>query len=367
MSMPPIPGLFCVGFDGPDLPEDLRPLLAADLGGAILFRRNLQSLEQIWRLTRDLHAAASVPLLVGVDQEGGRVTRLPAPFLAPPAAAALGDRDDPELTAALARAVGRELGAVGFTWNLAPVLDINTNPACPVIGDRAFGSDPDRVTHHGLAVIRGLTEVGILPTAKHFPGHGETSTDSHLTLPQSLQPGPRWRAVEFVPFRRAILAGVPMIMVAHLACPALDPESPSSLSRTIITDILRGELGFNGVVVSDDLEMDAIAARFDIGEAAVRFLEAGGDLILICQRSDRQRAALQAVESAVRGGRLSETRVEASLNRLAALRRRLPERERPAELQAASALIGSPEHRRLLEVVQAARPTPQTDSGPSPA
>jgi beta-N-acetylhexosaminidase len=368
MSPLPIPALFCVGFDGLDLPDHLRPLLAAGLGGVILFRRNLQTLEQICRLTADLHAAASAPLLVGVDQEGGRVTRLPAPFLAPPAAATLGGLDDPDLTAELARAVGRELRAAGFTWNLAPVLDVNTNPESPVIGDRAFGSDPEQVARHGLAAIRGLTEAGILPTAKHFPGHGETRADSHRTLPESPQPGTRWRAVEFVPFRQAILAAVPMIMVAHLACPALDPDTPSSLSRTIITDILRGELGFNGVVVSDDLEMDAIAARFDIGEAAVRFLEAGGDLILICQRSDRQRAALEAVEAAVRGGRLSEARLESTLERLADLRRRLTEQRRPADFHTASSIIGSPEHQRLLEAIRAARPhaDPRKERGPFP-
>ncbi len=364
----PLPALFCVGFDGPALPDSLRPLLAAGLGGVILFRRNLQSLEQIWRLTTDLHAAAAAPLLVGVDQEGGRVTRLPAPFLAPPAAGSLGRLDDPGLTQELARTVGRELWAAGFTWNLAPVLDVDTNPENPVIGDRAFSPEPERVARHGLATIRGLSEAGILPTGKHFPGHGETAADSHRTLPESLQAGPRWRSVEFLPFRQAVQAGVPLILVAHLSCPGLDPHAPCSLSRPIITDILRGELGFTGVVASDDLEMDAIAARLDIGEAAVRFLEAGGDLILICQRSDRQRAALEAVEAAVRSGRLSETLLEAALKRLASLRGRLSERKRPANLHAASSIIGSREHHRLLEAIQAAQtqPYPQKEARFSP-
>jgi beta-N-acetylhexosaminidase len=367
MSPFPVPALFCVGFDGLDLPDHLRPLLAAGLSGVILFRRNLQSLEQICRLTADLHAAASAPLLVGVDQEGGRVTRLPAPFLTPPPAATLGELDDPVLTEELARAVGRELGAAGFTWNLAPVLDVNTNSENPVIGDRAFSRDPERVARHGLATIRGLTEAGILPTAKHFPGHGDTAADSHRTLPESPQPAARWRAVEFVPFRQAIRAGVPMIMTAHLACSGLDPRTPSSLSHTIITDILRGELGFDGVVVSDDLEMNAIATRFDIGEAAVRFFEAGGDLILICQRSDRQRAALEAVEAAVRSGRLSESYLGAALRRLDDLRRRLPDRSRPTGFHAASAIVGSPEHQHLMESIRTARahPTSRKDAKPS--
>jgi beta-N-acetylhexosaminidase len=353
MTSRSIPRLFCLGFDGLTVPDHLLPLLEAELGGVILFRRNLQDVEQICRLTAGLHAAAASPLLVGVDQEGGRVTRLPSPFLAPPAAAILGAVNDERLTADLARAVGRELKVAGFTWNLAPVLDVHTNPANPVIGDRAFSSDPDRVARLGVAVIQGLTQAGILATAKHFPGHGETETDSHLTLPESPQSGARWRAVEFVPFRRAILAGVPLVMVAHLRCPALDPEAPSSLSRAVITGILREELGYDGVVVSDDLEMAAIAARFNPGEAAVRFLEAGGDLILFCQDAARQRTAIAAVEAAVRTRRLPEARLLASLDRIAGLRKRLETTRTPVDVEAARAIVGAPEHQRLLQTILA--------------
>ncbi len=351
MTPPSIPSLFCVGFDGVTLPDHLRPLLESDLGGVILFRRNLQDLSQICSLTAALHAAAASPLLVGVDQEGGRVTRLPAPFLAPPAAATLGAIDDETLTRELARAVGRELRAAGFTWNLVPVLDVHTNPRNPIIGDRAFSHDPDRVARLGAAAIRGFADAGILTTAKHFPGHGETAADSHLTLPESPQSSARWRAVEFVPFRRAIRTGVPAVMVAHLSCPALDPGSPSSLSRPIITGILREELGYDGVVVSDDLEMEAIAARLDPGEAAVRFLEAGGDLVLICHDPGRQRAAMAAVEAAVRADRLSEARLAASLDRIARLRNWLDARRSPVDVEAARAIVGNAEHQRLLQAI----------------
>jgi beta-N-acetylhexosaminidase len=346
--------LFCVGFDGITMPDHLRPWLGSDLGGVVLFRRNLQDLPQICRLTDALHAAAAVPLLVGVDQEGGRVTRLPAPFLSPPAAAILGGIGDETLTRDLARAVGRELRAAGFTWNLAPVLDVNTNPRNPVIGDRAFSQDPECVARLGVAAIQGFADAAILATAKHFPGHGETAADSHLTLPESLQPSARWRAVEFVPFRQAVRSGVPLVMVAHLSCPALDPGSPSSLSRPIITGILREELGYQGVVVSDDLEMDAIAARLDLGEAAVRFLEAGGDLILICHDPRRQGAAMAAVEAAVRAGRLSEERLGESVDRIARLREWLEARWSPVNVETARSVVGSAEHQHVLQAVLAA-------------
>ena len=347
-------GLFCVGFDGLAVPDTLQPLLARGLGGVILFKRNLESLEQICRLTTDLHGAGSTPLLIGVDQEGGRVTRLPAPFLAPPAAARLGRIDDPDLTRELARAVGRELRAAGINWNLAPVLDIHTNPANPVIGDRAYGGDPERVTRMGLAALRGFEEASVLATAKHFPGHGETAADSHLTLPESLQTRDRWRNLEFIPFRAAVEAGVPSIMVAHLNCPALDPLAPSSLSRIVTTDILRHELGFDGLVASDDMEMAAIAGRYDVGEAAVRFLEAGGDLILICRNVELQSAAVAAVDAAIRSGRLPMARVEASLERIAQARRRFVSGDVRVDPLVARTIVGSPTHLALLRRAQSA-------------
>ena len=349
MTSLPLPSLFCFGFEGTAPPDRLRPLLEAGLGGVILFRRNLHDLEQICRLTAGLHASVSAPLLVGVDQEGGRVTRLPAPFLSPPSAATLGLADDPALTKALARAVGRELCTTGFTWNLAPVLDVCTNPANPVIGDRAFSHDPDQVARQGVAAIRGLTDAGVLATAKHFPGHGDTIADSHRTLPESLQSRSRWRAVEFIPFQHAIRAAVPLVLVAHLSCPALDPASPTSLSRPVITGILREELGFDGVVVSDDLEMSAIADRFELGEAAVRFLEAGGDLVLICHDAERQRAAMATVEAAAQSGRLSEARFTASLKRIARLREWVATHRTPVDVGAAQHIVGSADHQRLLQ------------------
>jgi beta-N-acetylhexosaminidase len=345
--------LFCFGFDGTEVPDHIRELLGGGLGGVILFKRNLHDLEQICTLTASLHSHAAGPLLVGADQEGGRVVRLPSPFLSPPPAAVLGRIGDPGLAQDVARAVGKELRAAGLNWNLTPVLDVHTNPDNPIIGDRAFSRDPHRVARLALATVRGFEDAGILTTGKHFPGHGDTAADSHLTLPESLQPKDRWNAVEFLPFREAIRAGIPSILVAHLHCPALDPASPSSLSRIVVTDILRGALGFDGVVVSDDMEMQAILARFDVGEAAVRFLEAGGDLILICRDPILQRNALAAVESAVRSGRLPPRQIQSALDRLARFRARIS--PRPAlSGEAARAVVGAEEHRALLAKVSAA-------------
>jgi beta-N-acetylhexosaminidase len=354
MTVRDILPLFCFGFEGIEPPEELCALLRQGLGGVILFKRNLRDLEQVCSLTATLHRHGASPLLVGVDQEGGRVVRLPEPFLNPPPAAALGRIDDPALTRDVARAVGRELRAAGFTWNLAPVLDVHTNPDNPIIGDRAFSRDPDCVARLALAAARGFADTGILTTGKHFPGHGETAADSHLTLPESPQPKARWRAVEFLPFRKAIEAGIPSILVGHLNCPTLDATAPSSLSRIIVTEILRGELGFDDVVVSDDLEMQAIVARFDIGEAAVRFLEAGGDLILICRDPDRQRSAIAAVDSAVQSGRLSRRLVQASLDRLTRFRARISSHSLVVGAEHARAVVGADAHRALLARVLAA-------------
>jgi beta-N-acetylhexosaminidase len=346
--------LLCFGFDGTVVPDHIRELLRQGLGGVILFKRNLQDVEQICALTANLHGYAADPLLVGVDQEGGRVTRLPPPFLSPPPAATLGRSDDANLTYETALAIGRELRAAGFNWNLAPVLDVHTNRDNPIIGDRAFGSDPQRVAHLGLLTLRGLDDAGLLATGKHFPGHGDTSLDSHRTLPESLQTADRWRAVEFVPFREAIRAEMPSILVAHLHCPALDPDAPSSLSRIVITDILRGELGFDGLVVSDDLEMGAITGRHDVGEAAVRFIEAGGDLVLVCRSAAPQKATIAALESAVRCGRIARQRIQASLARLSRAHSRIPARGPASGTTTVWAIVGAPEREALVARLQAA-------------
>jgi beta-N-acetylhexosaminidase len=324
------------------------------LGGVILFARNVVEPEQVAELGHD--AARLVPDLpswVGVDQEGGRVARLRAPFTEWPPMATLGRSGDPALAERFARALAAELKAVGITLDFAPVLDIHTNPRNPVIGDRALAEKAEDVARLGRAIIRGLQGEGVAACGKHFPGHGDTSTDSHHELPVVEHPPERLREVELVPFMEAIEAEVAAIMTAHVLIPALDERAPATLSKRVITGLLREELGYDGVVLSDDLEMKALTGEYPVPVAAVRAVEAGCDGILICSdRYDTQAAALEAIVHAVEDDRLQLSRVEEALRR----QRRAKERflaasvaARPKGTKALRQLLGCDEHRAIAD------------------
>jgi beta-N-acetylhexosaminidase len=280
--------------------------LARDLkvGGVILFARNIETPEQVWELTRDLQgealAATGKPLLIAVDQEGGRVQRLKAPFTIIPPARELGVTRTPEEVEHLARQVGRELALVGINVNLAPVLDVPRSPACPQ-WDRAYSSDPERAARFGVAAIRGFLSGGVIPVAKHFPGLGDTMFDSHEVLPRALS-GDAKREADLPPFRQAVAAGVPMVMTAHLAVPEWD-ERPATLSSVALQSWLRRRLGFQGVIITDDLEMGAIATRLPASQGAREALVAGADLLLICNNWEAawETAQLLATDAACAG------------------------------------------------------------------
>jgi beta-N-acetylhexosaminidase len=288
------------------------------LGGITLFSRNIEAPEQVAELSGDLQALASgLPLWVSVDQEGGRVARLRKPFTEWPPMAVLGRAGSVDLATRFAAALAAELKAVGITLDYAPVLDIHTNPKNPVIGDRALADDAELVGRLGAAIVRGLQENGVAACGKHFPGHGDTSVDSHLDLPLVEHPPDRIRRVECVPFHEAIRADVAFIMTAHVLVPALDEERPATLSPRIVQAILRDELGFQGVILSDDLEMKAIARSYAVPEAAVQAIVAGCDGLLICSGDvELQAATLEALVHAVEDGRISYTRMEDALKRL---------------------------------------------------
>jgi len=287
------------------------------LGGVIFFARNIEAPEQVAELSHDVQGLAStLPLWVSVDQEGGRVARLKAPFTVWPPMATLGRSGDEALARRFAKALATELRAVGITLDYAPVLDIHTNPKNPIIGDRALAEDAASVARLGAAIIQTLQDTGVAACGKHFPGHGDTSVDSHLDLPLVEHPPDRIRRVELVPFREAIRAGVAFIMTAHVLVPSLDEEQPATLSRRIVYGMLRDELGFDGVILSDDLEMKAIAKSYSVPDAAVKAIAAGCDGLLICSGDvDAQAATLEALIRAVEQDVIPYKRLEDALKR----------------------------------------------------
>jgi beta-N-acetylhexosaminidase len=322
------------------------------LGGVILFSRNIEEPEQVAELARDVQQLASeLPLWISVDQEGGRVARLKKPFTEWPPMAALGRSGDAGLASRFAAALAAELRAVGITLDYAPVLDIHTNPKNPVIGDRALAEDADSVARLGAAIVRGLQGNGVAACGKHFPGHGDTSVDSHLELPLVEHPPDRIRRVECVPFREAIRADVAFLMTAHLLVPSLDEEHPATLSRRIVQGLLREELAFPGVILSDDLEMKALANTRRVPEAAVEAIAAGCDALLVCSGDvDLQAATLEALVHAVEDGRIAYPQLDDSLKRL----RRAKERFLGAPVAAGTGarlrhVLGCDAHQRVAE------------------
>ncbi|MBI2881990.1 MAG: beta-N-acetylhexosaminidase [Candidatus Tectomicrobia bacterium] len=353
--------LIVAGLPGGEITEADRSLLR-DLrpAGLVLYQRNARSAGQLARLCRDLAGLAEragdppptaefggAPPLLLLDHEGGRVNRLPVAFTHFPPQGALGAINDPDLTEAVFRASALEVAALGVNVHLSPVLDLWTNPENKVIGDRAFGSDPERAARHGKAAARGIRSAGLLPVGKHFPGHGDTVADSHVDLPFALADRETLKRRELFPFRRLIEDGLPALMSAHIVVPALDPDRPATLSPKVIGEILRGEMGFGGLVLTDDMEMEAIAGRYNPGEAAVLSVEAGCDLLLFCHRADRQAAARDALAEAVQSGRIAEERLRESSERIRRVRESLKGRP-PVGLD----VIGCAAHRELLEEVR---------------
>lgn len=336
--------LLVVGYEGANAPGGLLEAIANDsVGGVILFARNLGSLAETAAAVAALGNAVppGPPLIMTLDQEGGRVQRLKdPPFTRWPPMRRVGTRGDEALTEQVGQAMGQELRAVGFNVDLAPVLDVDTNPKNPVIGDRAFSGDPAETAHQALAFWRGLESAGVRGCGKHFPGHGDTLQDSHLELPRLDAPWERLEKVELAPFAAAVQAGMPMIMTAHVVFSAVDTR-PATLSPAWIQGILRQRLGFKGVVVSDDLDMQAVANHFSIEEVIREGLAAGVDLFLACRNPERQRAAAAALDEAARDARLGP-RVEEALARVRAFRSTLS----PAAPDP-SMKLPRPEHQQL--------------------
>jgi len=364
--------LLWVGFPGPSLPAALRGKLdRGEVGATIVFKRNLVittvaggdggvpgadercDLDALVALTQELHRRApdGAPALIAIDQEGGPVQRVRAPATRWPPMGAhdrLSPPDDAAIAELVGRALGEELAALGFDVDFAPVLDVHTNPANPIIGVRAFGTDAEAVARRALAFARGLDAAGVIACGKHFPGHGDTQTDSHLELPRIDHGWERLERVELLPFRRAAAAGLPMIMTAHVVFAALDPARPATLSEQVVTGLLRGTLGYRGVIVSDDLDMRAIAGHMGADVAAVAAVRAGCDVLLLCNSEENQVIAEAELIREAERDREFRDQVGQAAHRVRELKKVHAARwlQRPATSRD---LVGSAPHRRLAD------------------
>jgi beta-N-acetylhexosaminidase len=361
--------MLCLGWSVPDcllnINEQARECIRGmKAGGMVVMGRNVSppvrpappiDAAGVRRMLDEMQALADIPLLLSTDQEGGRVARFGStPFTRMPAALAVGQRGDTRLGEAAARVTAAELAAVGINWDFAPVADVNSNPDNPVIGDRAFGRTPDVVAEMVTAQVAGYQEGGVLACAKHFPGHGDTALDSHFDLPTLPFGLAAMQQRELIPFRAAITAGVASVMTAHLLFPALDPELPATLSHSILTGLLREQMGFDGIIVTDCLEMKAVANHWGTARAAVLAVKAGADMLLVCHTLARQRETFVALLDAARSGELPAERLNEAVGRILTAKRRLADRPRPG-----LDVIGSTDH-------QAVRKAFDTDGDSAP-
>lgn len=312
--------LLIVGFEGTKINEDTTSLIEElKVGGIIFFKRNIENGEQVLELTnglKSLNKNNKISLFVSIDEEGGQVSRLPKEYERLPEARKIGDLNNEDTSFKYGELLGLRLNSLGFNLDYAPVMDINSNPDNPVIGNRAFGSTPELVSKHGIQIIKGLKSQNIINSIKHFPGHGDTSTDSHINLPIINKTVEEMREFEFIPFARSIEEGVDMVMVAHILFPEIDKKNPSTMSKQIINGLLREELEFEGVVISDDLTMGAITENYSLEEATLKFFQSGGDIALICHGVDNPKKVINYIKSSIKSGDISMEDINHKLYRI---------------------------------------------------
>jgi len=313
-----------VGVDGYTIDNNTKTMIEKHhIGGIILFGRNVQNAEQLLNLVNSLKIANSknyIPLFISVDEEGGRVSRMPDELIELPSNKVIGQINSEDLSYKIGSLLAEKIKAFGFNMNFAPVLDVNSNPQNPVIGDRSFGSDKNVVSRLGIKTMAGLQANYVIPVVKHFPGHGYTSVDSHIGLPFIGHDMTRLANLELVPFKKAIDNQADAVMIAHILLNKIDAENPASLSKTIITDILREQLSFKGVVITDDMTMGAIAENYNITDAAVLSVNAGSDIILVCHGYDNATAVIEALKKAVEDGAVKKERINESVYRILKLK-----------------------------------------------
>lgn len=353
--------LLIVGVQGTQLTKDEESFLVNNhIGGVVLMGRNCQSPEQVHQLTSSIQklrhqTVSKSPFFTAVDMEGGRVARLKDPFTKWPPLKKLGDLDSPSLSFNFALGMGQELKAVGINFDFAPCVDVFTNPANTVIGDRSISSDPELVAKMASALVRGYMKAEIITCAKHFPGHGNTLLDSHEELPVEEVGLDRLHQIELVPFKKAIRSRVDSVMISHILFKAIDSQYPASLSEAVIKKLLRDELRFKGLVVSDDLDMKALTKNYAVDEIPVRAIEAGNDILLYCNDPAVPPKALDALEAAVNAGRISLARVEESYQRIAKVKRESIVEIDPRPWSDVKDLIGHATHKAIASAIAEGR------------
>lgn len=348
-----------IGLAGTTLqPDEAKFIVENNIGGVILMGRNCESPEQVRKLSADLQALrhkmpAKSPLFISIDMEGGRVHRLKPPFTKWPALAHVGKLDSTSVAFRFAQAMGEELRAVGINLDYAPSIDIFNNPQNTVIGDRALSDKAETVSRLGSALVRGYIKADIIACAKHFPGHGHTLVDSHVGLPVENKTLQELDKEELEPFKKVFRARLDMVMAAHIKFPAIDPDWPVSLSEIFLKKILREQLRFRNLIISDDLDMGALKNNWSKAEIAVRALQAGNNILLYCNEPDSQVIALDAVEKAVTDGKLAKETVQENAKRVLDLKAERLQRPDPLPMDEASKIIAHPDHLRLAKAIVA--------------
>ncbi|WP_195260760.1 glycoside hydrolase family 3 protein [Clostridium paraputrificum] len=296
-------------------------------GGIILYgHRNFwgSSLDNNVKYVNSIKKAnrqnSDIPLFIGFDEEGGSMSQLPQELMRTPSKGELGNTNDSSLATGIGAGTAKKLKLLGINTDFGTVLDINTNKNNPIIGVRSYGSTQEKVTEFGINELKAIQNEGVIPTVKHFPGHGDTEVDSHLGLPSLNHDLNRLKSTELVPFQTAINNGVDMVMTAHIMLPQIDKEYPATMSKKILTDLLCDEMGYKGVIITDDLEMQAISKNWDLGEAAIKSVEAGADILLVCHTIENQQKVYNALVQGVNDGKIDENRIDESVRRILRLK-----------------------------------------------
>ncbi|WP_458464092.1 beta-N-acetylhexosaminidase [Paenibacillus sp.] len=316
--------MILAGVQGTTLDNQAKQMITDQkVGGIIFYANNVTTLQETAKFVqsiKEVNQSNPVPIFMSVDQEGGKVSRMPESVESIPSSGKVGQTKDSALAETMGELLARQIQLTGFNVDFAPVLDVNSNPKNPVIGDRSFGSSAELVSRMGIAEMKGLRSEGIIPVVKHFPGHGDTSVDSHLDLPVVNKTEKQLSELEWIPFQAAVKEQVEAVMVAHILFPKLDPDHPASLSDVIIGEHLRGKFKYDGVVITDDLSMGAIAKNFKLDEAAIATVKAGSDILLVAHSYESAKTIFDTLISAVKSGKISESRIDESVYRILALK-----------------------------------------------